>query len=269
MANRPTRGWKFIGLALTAMITAGCASLPEDPIEREIFLETNDPLEPMNRSVFAFNLQFDKYAFEPLAKGYRAVIPEFGRKMVRNFFHNLKSPVIFVNDLLQFEPQRAYETAVRFFVNSTIGIGGLFDISPIEAHDEDLGQTFARWGAEEGAYIVLPILGPTNFRDLTGMVGDRFFDPFSYVNEANQAQNTFYGRTVVEGVDDRSRNIETFDDLERNSFDPYATFRSLYRQQREFEIRNGALEPFEDFDFDDPGDGGGGGGLRIVIPGPR
>jgi phospholipid-binding lipoprotein MlaA len=268
MPKRLTRGWRIVGLALIGVVMAGCASLPEDPIAREIFLETNDPLEPMNRVVFAFNLQIDKYALEPLAKGYRAVIPEFGREMVRNFFHNLKSPVIFVNDLLQLEPQRAWETATRFLINSTVGIGGLFDLAPIEAHDEDLGQTFARWGAGEGAYIVLPILGPTNFRDLTGMVGDRFFDPFSYVNDTNQAQNTFYGRTVVEGVDDRSRNIETLDDLERNSFDLYSTFRSLYRQQREFEIRNGAPEPFGAFNFDDPG-AGGGGGLRIVIPGPR
>ena len=269
MTIRPTHGRRVVGLALTAMVMAGCASLPEDPIEQEIFLETNDPLEPMNRAVFALNLQIDKYALEPLAKGYRAVTPEFGREMVRNFFHNLKSPVTFVNDLLQFELQRAYETAARFLINSTVGLGGLFDVAPIEAHDEDLGQTFASWGAKEGVYIILPILGPTNFRDLTGMVGDRLFDPFSYMGNTNQAQNVFYGRTMVEGLNDRSQNIEMFDDLEQNSFDLYATFRSLYRQQREFEVRNGASEPFEAFDFNDPGGDSGGGGLQIMIPGPR
>ncbi|MBT3395641.1 MAG: VacJ family lipoprotein [Alphaproteobacteria bacterium] len=266
MAKPPTRLWRFVALALVAAAMAGCASLPEDPIEREIFLETNDPIEPMNRAVFAFNMQLDKYALEPLAKGYRAVFPEFSREMVRNFFHNLKSPVIFINDLLQFEPERAYETAARFLINSTVGIGGLFDIAPFESHDEDLGQTLAIWGAGEGAYIVLPVLGPTNFRDLTGTIGDRLFDPFSYLAETNQVQNAFYGRAAVEGVDNRSRNIDTFDDLERNSFDLYSTFRSLYRQQREFEVRNGAPEPFNGFDFDDPG---GGGGLQIMIPGPR
>ena len=269
MANRPTRRWRIVGLALVAAIMLGCASIPDDPVEREIFLETNDPLEPMNRAVFAFNLQVDKYALEPLAKDYRAVIPEFGRGMVRNFFHNLKSPVIFVNHLLQWQPQRAYETAVRFVANSTVGIGGLFDVAPIEVHEEDLGQTLAMWGVEEGAYLVLPFLGPTNFRDLTGMVGDRLFDPFSYLANANQAQNAFYGRTLGEGVDDRSRNIEAFNDLERNSFDLYSTFRSLYRQQREFAVRNGAPAPFDGFGLDDPGDDGGEGRLRIVIPGPR
>ena len=269
MANRPIRGCGIFGLALVASVMAGCASIPDDPIERAIFLETNDPLEPKNRAVFAFNVQVDKYAMEPLARGYRAVIPEFGRDMVNNFFHNLKSPVILVNDLLQWQPRRAYETAVRFMVNSTVGIGGLFDIASVEAHEEDLGQTLAAWGAEEGAYLVLPFLGPTNFRDLTGLVGDRLFDPFSYLANANQAQYAFYGRTLGEGVDDRARNIETFDDLERNSFDLYSTFRSLYRQQREFAVRNGAPAPFDGFGLDDPGDVGGEGRLRIVIPGAR
>ena len=257
----------ILGLAATFLLGAGCAAVPDDPIEREIFLETNDPLEPMNRAVFAFNMQLDRLALEPIAKGYRAAVPEFGRNMVRNFFWNLKSPVILVNDLLQGEPGRAGETVARFMVNTTIGIGGLFDVAGIERHEEDLGQTLAAWGAGEGPYIVFPFHGPTNLRDLSGLVGDRFFDPFTYALDAGQAQSHFAGRTVGGAIDARSRNIEEFDDVRRSSLDLYSTFRSLYRQQREFDIRNGAPAPFEPFLFDEFG-GEEDGVLRLVIPPP-
>lgn len=267
MAIPSNPGWRILGLAAAAALMAGCASVPDDPIEREVFLEANDPLEPMNRAVFAFNMQVDRIALEPLAKGYRAAVPQFGRDMVDNFLFNLKSPVTFANDILQWEPGRAYQTAVRFVVNSTVGIGGLFDAAQIKRHEEDLGQTLAGWGAEEGPYIVLPIFGPSNLRDLVGLIGDRAFDPLAYAVNTNQAQDAFYGRTVVGGVDKRSRSIEAYNELERTSLDLYSTFRSLYRQRREFEIRDGAPAPIEAFSFDDvdPGDGP----LQIVIPGPR
>ncbi len=269
MAKPFIPGWTILGLAATVALMAGCASLPDDPIEREVFLEANDPLEPMNRAVFAFNMQVDRIALEPLAKGYRATVPQFGRDMVDNFLFNLKSPVTFANDMLQGKPMRAYETAVRFVVNSTVGIGGLFDAAQIERHKEDLGQTLAAWGAEEGPYIVLPIFGPSNLRDLVGQLGDRAFDPLAYAVKTDQARDAFYGRTLVGGVDSRSRNIEALDELERTSLDLYSTFRSLYRQRREFEIRNGAPAQIEAFSFDDIDPDGGAAPLQIVITRPN
>jgi len=269
MAKPSIPDWRILGFAAAVALMAGCASVPDDPIEREVFLEANDPFEPMNRAIFAFNIQIDRIALEPLANGYRATVPQFGRDMLDNFLFNLKLPVIFINDILQGNPMRAYETAVRFVVNSTVGIGGLFDASQIERHEEDLGQTLAAWGIKEGPYIVLPIFGPSNLRDFIGQIGDQAFDPIAYAVNPGQAKGAFYGRTLVGGVDSRSQNIEAYNELERTSLDLYSTFRSLYRQSREFEIRNGAPARIEAFSFDDIGSDSGAGPLKIVITRPR
>ncbi|MEO3428624.1 VacJ family lipoprotein [Pelagibius sp. CAU 1746] len=201
--------------------------------------DDNDPLEIPNRMIFAFNEALDFAVIRPVAVTYRFIVPTGVRNSVRNFLRNLRSPVVLANDLLQGDLERAENTFARFFINSTIGLLGLFDIaadSGYPYHDEDFGQTLGTYGAGEGFYLVLPILGPSSLRDGSGRIVDIFLDPLTYI--APQEFNL--GRSAATGIDFRSRNIEELDSLEADSLDFYARIRSLYRQNRENEINNGA-----------------------------
>ena len=231
-------------IALAAM--AGCATPPEDPDARAEFEAANDPLESLNRSIFAFNLGLDRAVLRPVAIGYRTVIPGPGRSMVRNFLDNLEAPVILANDVLQGSPDRAGVTLTRFIMNSTLGIGGLLDPATtvgLSQHDEDFGQTLGVWGVDAGPYFMLPVLGPSPPRETVGLVVDYFLDPVAYILDNQDAEWLSYVRFGVRAVDSRSSLIETLDEIERTSIDFYATIRSLYRQRRMDEIRNG--EPSE------------------------
>ncbi|MGE0734732.1 MAG: VacJ family lipoprotein [Alphaproteobacteria bacterium] len=202
----------------------------------------NDPLEPVNRQVFAFNIWLDDNAIKPVAIAYRRNVPEFFQDRIRDFFENYKSPVTFANDVLQLEFGRAAETATRFFINSVAGVGGLFDVAGqygLKRHKEDFGQTLAVWGMPEGPYLMLPLLGPSNPRDVAGMVADSFANPWSYLYPSSVWVNFTYVGDAIFWIDVRARNIENLDDVRKNSLDYYAAIRSLYRQYRQSEILNG------------------------------
>ena len=225
--------------------------------------DTNDPFEGGNRVLFDVNQALDAVLLRPVAVVYHTVLPDFAQDGVRNFMNNLNSPVIFANDLLQGETDRAGHTLLRFGINSTIGIGGLVDVAKeldIPYHDEDFGQTLGTWGVGEGPYLYMLVMGPSNIRDLTGFVVDRGMDPLTYVNWGDdELEYAPVARTVLNVIDLRSRNIETLDDIERSSVDYYASIRSLYRQSRADAVRNGA--PSQDLpDFDS------GGGITAPSP---
>lgn len=202
--------------------------------------EVADPLEPVNRAVFEFNLVADRFVLEPVARAYRAVTPAQFRRSVRNFLHNLRSPVIFANDLLQGERERAGLTLGRFMINSTFGVFGLFDFAAMlghPAHDEDFGQTLGVYGVPGGPYLVLPLLGPSNMRDLVGRVADVYADPLSQCCIDTEERLARLGSSALS---EREASIELIDDLRANSLDLYATVRTVYAQRRAAEIRNGA-----------------------------
>jgi phospholipid-binding lipoprotein MlaA len=205
--------------------------------------ELADPIEPVNRAIFAFNNTLDRYALEPIARGYRAVTPQAVRRSVRNFLANLRSPIVFANDLLQGERDRAGTTLARFMINTTLGIGGLFDAAEVfghSRHSEDLGQTLGVWGVGPGPFLMLPLLGPSSVRDATGLVGDTLADP---LNQCCIGFEERVARTASDVVSNREASIELIDDLRRNSIDVYATLRSAYAQRRATEIRNGRGAP--------------------------
>lgn len=232
----------FIGVAMVLTVAA-CATAPssDDPEAMAAYKEANDPIEPVNRAIFAFNQGVDKAIIKPAAQVYRGVLPRPVRDSVRNFLNNLQTPVVIANEILQGNPDRAGETFGRFAANTMWGVGGLFDVVPDKPHHvEDLGQTLAVWGMGEGPYIVLPILGPSSGRHTLGRVGDYFMDPINYWANHEGADWVPITRAVVGGIDSRSRVIETLDEIERTSIDFYAAIRSLYRQQRADLIRNGA-----------------------------
>jgi len=200
--------------------------------------DDNDPLEIPNRMFFAFNEALDFAVIRPIAVTYRFIVPTGVRDTVRNFLRNLRTPVTLANDLLQGDLERAEVTFTRFFINSTIGILGLFDIaaeSGFNYHEEDFGQTMGTYGAGEGFYLVLPILGPSSLRDGGGRIIDILMDPLTYLAPTEVG----LARAVTSGVDYRSRSIDTLDELQADSLDFYARVRSLYRQSRENDINNG------------------------------
>lgn len=232
-----------------------------------------DPLEGFNRGSFEVNLFLDRLLLKPIAKTYRFITPSFVRTGVSNFLFNLKTPVTVANDLLQGEPLRATESVGRFMFNTILGVGGLVDVGGMlgmpERHSEDFGQTLAVYGVGSGPYIMMPLLGPTNPRDLAGLVVDFAFDPLTFFvpTEAGLARQ---GANIVSF---REQNIETIDELQRTSIDFYAATRTLAQQFRENDIRNGAPPPLDDAygediydesifdedieDFEDPKNAGG------------
>ncbi len=228
--------------------------------------DEGDPWEGFNRDMFAVHEGVDGAIVEPIARGYRAATPRVFRTGVRNVLRNLRGPVIFANDILQGEFTRGSITAGRFAINTTIGIGGIFDpASPmgLERHDEDFGQTLAVWGVDAGPYIFVPLMGPTTVRDAFGKVVDIAFDPLSWIeyeriNEARMIRSTLSALSAREAV------LETVDDIRRDSLDPYVTIRSSYELLRESAIQNGPtdvqdLPDFEEIEDTPTADGGVGG----------
>ena len=224
---------------LLSLFVSGCATPPNnaqpEAAEAEDF---NDPFEDTNRAIFDFNQMVDRHVLVPVAEAYRTVLPEPVRDSLRDFLRNLRAPLIFANNALQGDFEHAGQTFARFTLNSTLGVGGLIDVAgrwgQLPYHEQDLGVTFGVWGIPEGPYLVIPVLGPSDPRDLVGQTAEGFGDPFNKLVTGNPY--TLYWipfvRGGVSGIDQRSRYIETLSDIERTSLDYYATIRSLYRQRR-------------------------------------
>jgi phospholipid-binding lipoprotein MlaA len=230
-------------LLLPLLLVAGCATAPTDPAGRAAFEEANDPLEPMNRSVFEFNRVLDGLVLKNVALFYRTVVPDPVRNSLRHLLDNLKEPVVFANDVFQGEMTRAGTTLARFGVNTTLGIGGLLDVATdmkLKQQTGDFGQTLYRWGVPDGPYLVLPLFGPSNPRDAAGMGVDSYIDPVRYLARSNGASKASLAAFILDGVDQRSRHIEDLDAIERSSLDFYSELRSLWRQQRAQELAGDA-----------------------------
>ena len=205
-----------------------------------------DCFEKVNRGIFAFNQALDKTIFKPVAKGYR-YIPSPIRKGTGNAMTKLSNLITVPNNLLQGDVKTAGVNTVRFVVNTTVGILGIFDPAAALGFEreekEDYGQTLGRWGMGPGCYVVLPILGPSTVRDAAGTVANFVGgDPWFNVTVSNDTQffneADYYGTRITGGIDYRAKNIDSFDSLEENSIDFYASIRSLYLQDRQQRILN-------------------------------
>ncbi len=242
---------RFSALLLVVAFLAACAS--SDQTNEAGFDDVNDPLESYNRVMFDVNQTIDGLILKPVAELYVLILPTWVQERVTNVLDNLGEPLNFANNLLQGKMERAGVSLGRFAINSTLGLAGMFEVAVdlgLERASEDFGQTLAVWGAEEGPYLVLPLLGPSNPRDAAGFVVDLFIDPMSYV----LSRDARLARTIVRGVERRAANIENIETLEETSIDFYAALRELYRQYRANEIRDGELPPtmpIPSVDFDD------------------
>ena len=236
--------------------TRGPAGPDAPPADAAADNNAHDPLEGFNRAMYTFNDKFDRYLLKPVAKGYRKVTPTPVRRSVSNFFSNLHDPVIMLNNLLQGKPKQAASDFSRFFVNSTIGIFGLFDVATkweLPKHDEDFGQTLAVWGVGDGPYLVLPFFGPSNLRDAPALVVDWETYPPNQMKDSGTRDKML----VVEVVDKRSQLLEAGDILEQAAGqDPYIFVREAYRQRRSYLIYDGnppqAAPPPGLFEEDEP-----------------
>ena len=244
-----------LGRALLALVLLVTPALAQE--------EPNDPLEPLNRSIFQFNLVLDGLLLEPAARLYRIATPQFVRTGVSNFLANLRTPVVLANDLLQGEFERAELTLGRFMLNTILGVGGLVDVGGKvgmpERHYEDFGQTLAVYGVGSGPFLMLPLFGPSSGRDAVGRVVDLGLDPFSIMSmtDVGVASTEFsVARMGAETVSFREETLDEFDELKRTSIDLYAALRTLYGQFRANEIRNGGVADIDDiYDqglYDDP-----------------
>jgi len=224
--------------ALTLVGFAGCSSMPEGRAERAEYLATNDPFEPLNRTIFDVNDFLDRLLIRPLAELYRITVPPPLRDRVAGIVKNMGEPVIFANNMMQGETSKAGTTAGRFLVNTTAGIGGMFDVATdlkLPRQQGDFGQTLYVWGLPEGPYMVLPLFGPSNVRDTIGLVADSFMSPWKYIVAFGDdtAETAFMvSDFTAGGIVKREENIEALDTLRQGSLDFYAQMRSVYRQHR-------------------------------------
>ena len=228
--------FKKLSLALAAVTVLGlsaCASGPDG--------EISDPMEGVNRGIFKFNDVVDTAVMKPVATGYRKAVPQPARTGVRNFLHNLKSPTIIANNLLQGNLDGAGKSTTRMVANTMFGVGGIFDVAGAEGvkyEEEDFGQTLGVWGVGNSPYVVLPLLGSSSVRDTAGLIVDTYADPLRLWLTNTDNEGWYYAKVGVAAVDKREELLDVLADLKKNSIDYYAAVRSSYAQRREAQVRN-------------------------------
>ncbi|MEM7431307.1 MAG: VacJ family lipoprotein [Pseudomonadota bacterium] len=238
----------IITVLLSLTVVAGCAS--QAPNTDSTSLGVADPYESFNRKMFKLNSVSDKYVLRPVAKGYKTVVPGIMRRGIGNFFDNLTTPRSAINNVLQGKPGRGLNELGRFVVNSTVGIGGLFDVAAaggMERYEEDFSQTLAVWGVSEGNYLVIPFFGPRTMLSTASIPVDGYTDLQFHINDTGTRDKL----NVLDIIDGRARLLST-DELLNKSADPYIALREAYLQNREFNIYDGDPPVPDDFyDFDE------------------
>ncbi|WP_052213838.1 VacJ family lipoprotein [Belnapia sp. F-4-1] len=230
--------------------TATDATGTAPPVTVTAPTDPTDPYEATNRRVLDFNFAVDDAAIRPAAVFYRNSVGNWTRTRIRNVLNNLNEPAVAANSLLQGRPLESAQTVLRFVFNSTAGLGGMFDLAQIGGPprlERDFGQTLHTWGLPDGPYLMVPVLGPSNPRELTGSVVNGFMNPLSYVIPFGAN----IGRGAVGGLDTREQNIETLDEIRNGSLDSYARLRSLWQQHRNAELGRTSASSIEV--LDDPG----------------
>ena len=235
----------FRGLLLATTLAspallAGCAGKAADPETAADANEVNDPIEPTNRFFYRVNDGLDTVILRPAAVAYNYILPPVVRTHTHNFLVNLSNPVTLADDMLQGKPRRAGDTLMRLLINSTVGVAGVFDVATdwgYPAHSTDFGVTLALWGFDSGPYLFLPLFGPSDPRDAVGIGADTALDPFTWIGQGAAVTGLEAGRFALNAIDTRAGLVGTIDQIKAGALDPYATFRSLYRQHRASEIQ--------------------------------
>jgi phospholipid-binding lipoprotein MlaA len=226
---------------VSALSLVACAHAPDDPQARAAYKRINDPAEPTNRKIFAGNQFLDRHALQPVARGYQDYVPQTVRTRVHNFVDNLAQPSVAVNDILQGNIHRAWNTTQRFGLNTTIGGLGFFDVATDwdrPEHSADFGQTLGVWGVAPGPAVQLPLLGPSNARDSVGKIVDFATKPTNYI-PGGAVATVSMASGGLGAVDSRARVLPATDALEQSSVDYYAAVRSVEAQRRAALVSDG------------------------------
>lgn len=236
---RPTVRGAGVALATMGLIAAsalgGCAKRPpaSDPDALEAYRQNNDPLEPTNRFFYTVNTTVDRYTLKPVAQAYVYVVPQPARTGIHNVIVNLNEPITFLDSVLEAKPKRAGSTFMRFLLNSTAGVGGIFDVAGSLGYkepDSNGGLTLAAWGVPSGPYLFVPVLGPRTARSLAGFGVDVGLSPYTYVPRGYGLLTLNWAIYGVGAIDARARVLHDLDELNKTALDPYATIRSAYQQ---------------------------------------
>ena len=233
--------FSLLAALLVAVLLAGCATT--ETLDGEI---NPDPYEDTNRSFYRFNDTLDRHIMTPVAKNYVKAVPEPVRSSVTNFFDNVEYLNVILHSFLQGKLGQSISGVTRFVVNSTLGIGGLFDVATslgLKEHDEDFGQTLATWGVDQGAYLYIPLLGPYTARNSPDTAGAYFSNPLTYISTLYLLPVTFLNL-----VNDRANLLEASEFVNEAAIDPYSFTREAYLQQRQYLIHDGDPPPTENFD---------------------
>jgi phospholipid-binding lipoprotein MlaA len=220
-------------IALGVLLLAGCTIAKP---------RSDDPWENFNRKMYKFNDAADKAVIRPAASGYRKITSSDMRRIVSNFFANVRMPITIVNDILQVEPKSALHNTGRFVINTTVGFAGLFDPASelkLPPDETDFGVTLAKWGLPEGPFLVLPLIGATSVRDVWRLPVDNYFDPLSwYAQENNLRLHAEQFPSIMYLITLRARGIDA-EGLLEGIYDPYVFYRDAYRQRRLYDIYDG------------------------------
>lgn len=248
----------LLALSFVALIAlSGCSSMPKSKAEQAEAASVNDPIEPLNRAIFDVNDFLDRLLIRPMAELYRVTVPPPLRDRIASILKNMAEPVIMANNLLQGRASDAGTTLGRFVVNTTLGVGGMFEVASdygLQRQTGDFGQTLHAWGAGTGPYIVLPLFGPSNVRDAIGLGVDTVMSPWKYIvayGDSTTEDSFMIADTTASALSRREANIEGYDALREGSVDFYAQMRSVYRQYRAKQLGvtlNSEAPVFEDYD---------------------
>ncbi|MGB5211703.1 MAG: VacJ family lipoprotein [Gammaproteobacteria bacterium] len=231
-------------VVLLSLALQGCASNGAKESD-----ETYDPLEPLNRGIYKVNHTLDRFLLRPVAKGYDTVAPRFVKFAVMNFFRNLEQPIYVVNLVLQGKFAGATRQTGRFVINSTLGLGGIIDAAKdarLPREQEDFGQTLGVWGFGGGPYLMLPLFGPSNFRDGIGLLADAQIDPLLLYDNASVRD-----KLIILKIIDRRRQLLPADKAINEAADPYIFIREAYLQNRLYNIHDGNPPQDDLGDFED------------------
>jgi len=244
---------KTLLVAALALLTS-CASSNEITGTQDTY---SDPLEGYNRGMTYVNNKLDDYVLDPITKGYRYVTPDFLRNMISNALSNIGEPLNMVNNVLQGDFSGAGNNIARFGVNTTVGLLGTFDVATkegISEDNEDLGQTLASWGVGSGPYLVLPILGPSNFRDGFGIAVSSFVNPVHIYADNTDRDGVYTSYLALKLLSTKDEYMDTMRSIRETSMDPYAALKSIYRQNRRDAISDGMCMADEFPEYDEYGE---------------
>ena len=245
MNKHSWRAAQILLVIVMSIILGACAGPESVAKEKDTSVHfAADPWEPVNRRIDAVNRGLDNVTLKPVARGYRKYLPAFVRRGATNFFSNLRTPLTIINEILQGKGRAAFSDTGRLLLNSTVGIGGLFDPATsagLEKHKEDFGQTLATWGVPSGPFVMIPLLGPRTLRDALAIPLNIFADPLLHYENASVRDKLW----ALQVLDARARFLSVENMIDA-SYDPYVTVRDAYLQNREYLIYDGDPPEYED-----------------------